>query len=407
MPLHDLTPELRTRLSRVERNVGWFVLFASVVLLTGFVYYLYSTAEHRGWFVTKINFATGLNDASGFAVGDDVKLMGFPVGDITRIEPNPPAQPRGVTIFFRIRDPYWGYVWWDSQVRVQSDLLGHRYLEVEKGRNGEPSVYTNSAGDYMVLKRFQAYQSYTNMAHIATNEPANLGRPRDAILNDVTNQLMTLIRTHRSEFYTNAITAKYNRAPQTTGAPETRNYYWIPPIDAPSLSDRLDNLAGSVERSLPNIFRLTNQLAAVLSNANAAVLQADATLAQTHPTLTNLALITANLKRPDGSLGQWLLPTNLQAQLQSTLETARSTLDAAHGTLDTTDTNLTLVATELDHTLQHLSDLTSNLAWQVQVNTNIVGEISTTIVHADDLVQGLKKEWFLRGPFKKKTANPH
>ena len=35
MALQDLTPQLRTRLSRMERAVGWFVLFA--VLLLGFV----------------------------------------------------------------------------------------------------------------------------------------------------------------------------------------------------------------------------------------------------------------------------------------------------------------------------------------------------------------------------------
>jgi hypothetical protein len=56
--------------------------------------------------------------------------------------------------------------------------------------------------------------------------------------------------------------------------------------------------------------------------------------------------------------------------------------------------------------LQHLSDLTSNLAWQVSVNTNLVSEISTTIVHTDDLIQGLKREWFLRGAFKKKHSPP-
>jgi ABC-type transporter Mla subunit MlaD len=108
------------------------------------------------------------------------------------------------------------------------------------------------------------------------------------------------------------------------------------------------------------------------------------------------------LRDPNGSLGNWLIPTTLAAQLNQTLQSARETLGAARGTLDTTDTNLTKVATDLDETLQHLSDLTSNLAWQVQLNTNLVSEISTTIVHTDDLIQGLKREWFLRGAFKKK-----
>ena len=99
------------------------------------------------------------------------------------------------------------------------------------------------------------------------------------------------------------------------------------------------------------------------------------TLAETRPTLANLAVITGNLRDPNGSLGNWLFPTNLTAQLNQTLQSARETLGAARGTLDTTDTNLTKVATDLDETLQHLSDLTSNLAWQVHVNTNLVSDI--------------------------------
>jgi hypothetical protein len=122
--------------------------------------------------------------------------------------------------------------------------------------------------------------------------------------------------------------------------------------------------------------------------------------------LTNLAVITGNLRDPNGSLGNWLLPTNIATQLDQTLVSARETLQSAHTTLDNTDTNITKLATDLDQTLVHLSDLTSNLAWQVQINTNLVSEISSTIIHADGLIQGLKREWFLRSAFKKKKDKP-
>jgi hypothetical protein len=36
MALQDLTPQLRTRLSRMERAVGWFVFVATALLLFGF-----------------------------------------------------------------------------------------------------------------------------------------------------------------------------------------------------------------------------------------------------------------------------------------------------------------------------------------------------------------------------------
>ena len=58
MPLQDLTPQLRTRLNRMERAVGWFVFLATALLLFGFGYYIYHTAERKGWFKIKAPFHT-------------------------------------------------------------------------------------------------------------------------------------------------------------------------------------------------------------------------------------------------------------------------------------------------------------------------------------------------------------
>jgi hypothetical protein len=50
MGLQDLTPQLRTRLNRMERAVGWFVFLATALLIFGFGYYIYKTAQSKGWF---------------------------------------------------------------------------------------------------------------------------------------------------------------------------------------------------------------------------------------------------------------------------------------------------------------------------------------------------------------------
>jgi hypothetical protein len=357
--------------------------------------------------VTKLNYATSLDTAEGLHLGDPITLMGFPVGEITGVEANDPSKTYGVTIFFQIRTPYWGYIWYDSKVREDSDFLGHRSLEVLKGVNGEASAFTNEFGKLLVLDHRLAHEEYNKLLAGLKELPANKAMAEESISNEATSQLMKMIKANRDEFYTNAVHAGY-----TSGINQKmHNYYWIPPLQEPALSDRLASVATSVQLAMPAILGLTNQLSAILSNANVAVSQLqgtlselNGTLAQTRPTLTNLTLITDNLRNPNGSLGTWLIPTNLAAQLNETLQSARDTLGSARGTLDSTDTNLTKVATDLDLTLQHLSDLTSNLAWQVSVNTNLVSEISQTIVHTDDLVQGLKREWFLRGAFKKKKS---
>src|SRR6185369_1085164 len=138
MALQDLTPQLRTRLSRMERAVGWFVFLATVLLLFGFAYYLKHTAERRGWFVIKAQFTTFIGSSTGLHVGDSVVMMGFEIGRITLIHALPPGDNRNVQVEFEVRDPYFRYIWRDgSVVKVNSaDFLGKRQIEITRGTNG-------------------------------------------------------------------------------------------------------------------------------------------------------------------------------------------------------------------------------------------------------------------------------
>jgi hypothetical protein len=266
----------------------------------------------------------------------------------------------------------------------------------------------DKSGKLEVMDSRHAREKYKELLEQLKTAPENKSAPEATAMAQATNALMAEIKKNKAEYYTNAVQAGYTSAVD----PDKHNYYWIPPMEEPSLSDRLASVATSVQMAMPAILGLTNQLSAILSNENDAVSQLhgtldqlNGTLAETRPTLTNVQMITDNLRDPNGSLGRWLIPPHLEVQIDETLRSARETLGAARTTMDTTDTNLTKVATDLDASLQHLSDLTSNLAWQVSVNTNIISEISTTIVHTDDLVQGLKREWFLRGAFKKKKTD--
>src|SRR5437870_276639 len=90
MPVQDLTPQLRTRLSKVERAVGVFVILATLLLLAGLAFYLYSTAERKGWLKTKFNYHIYLKSGEGIREGDDLTLMGFNAGRVTRVEPMAP-----------------------------------------------------------------------------------------------------------------------------------------------------------------------------------------------------------------------------------------------------------------------------------------------------------------------------
>ncbi|HMP84078.1 MAG TPA: MlaD family protein [Verrucomicrobiota bacterium] len=367
MALQDLTPQLRTRLSRMERAAGWFVLLAVVLLMAGLAYYLKVMAERKGWGVQKIRYQTSLSTAAGLKVGNPVKLMGFDVGEITRIEANDPTDyDYGVTVYFWIKKPYFGYLWSDSQVKVASELLGGRYLEVTKGYMGVPTVY------------------------MGTNEVA-LGVLRQGYFNQqlqeqlqITNSLPEALKTLNRIAYRERETFYARPSPDAS--------YWLEPLESPAINDRLEKLANQVEAALPNILDYTNRIAAILDTNRIATIISNVALitTETHaitadvreklvalgPTLTNISLITGNLSDPDGSLGEWLLSTNLYVILD-----------------------------DVDRSLVNLAAITSNLNFQVQENPAMLGQISSAVTNADNLVQGLQRHWLLRSAFKPAKTN--
>ncbi|NQU10114.1 MCE family protein [bacterium] len=333
MALQDLTPQLRTRLRRVERIVGAFVTIASLLLLAGFAYYLYHTAVRRGWFVPKCPYYTFAMSAEGLHVGDPVVMMGFSVGKITMIEAQPPDSYYSVYVGFEILRPYYGYIWADSKLRITAaDLFGRRQLVVVKGYAGYPTVKYDEGG---------------RITEVLADRKTGTYKPVEG------------------------------RVPSL----------YMEPTEDPTLAARAEKLVAQVEQALPSILGLTNQVQAVLTNAAQLTARLDHAVETTEPALSNLVVITDNLRDPHGSLGEWLLPTNLHAQTSLTLTNV--------------NTQLVTLGSNLNQTLLNLAAITSNLNAQVESNDEILAAISKLVRDTDHLVQGLKKHWLLRGVFAK------
>jgi ABC-type transporter Mla subunit MlaD len=353
MALQDLTPQLRTRLSRMERAVGIFVGLATLLLLSGFFYYLYHTATRKGWFLTQVTYFTYVDRADGLKVGDPVKLMGLPAGQITKIVPEDPNSQYNIYIQFEINEPHYGYIWFpDSEVKVTAtDFLGNRYLEVTKGGNSGSTNY-----DY--------HATY-----------------RDEVIKG--KKVVTGVWLDKEGKY----------------APITKDSkYWLLADESPALTERLEKVARQVDLALPHFLNLTNQLMAVLTNSAQTASNFNALALSARPTLSNLTDITSQLREFDGSLGRWLFSTNLNQQFELAAINANATLGIV-------DTNLVVVAEKLTRSLENLANITSNLNAQVQSNTNILTEISAAVIHTDELVQGLKRHWLLRSAFKTWETN--
>ena len=412
MALQDLTPQLRTRLSRMERAVGWFVALAVALLAFGFVYYVYHTAQNKGWFLTKAPYYTYTDRATGLKIGDPVRLMGLAVGQITRMEPMAPEEfQHNIYVEFQIKDPYYGYLWTEgSRAKIApADLLGNRVLEVTKGTGGYPTyvfypLREASLAELRVWPDLSKWllaqevwdQTGTNLVAKAKTPVTNL----TAIAAAGCTHLLIMNSSEQRKL----MTGIWNDQEGRYDAYTRKSKYYLLSDESAAVTERLEKLVGDVEHALPNILHLTNQIATVLSNSANLSSNWNRVALDVRPAISNLTALTAQLNQP-GALGEWLLPTNVNRQLQSVLGTADAAFGSADAALASANTNLTVLAENLGRSLDNLVNLTSNLNSQVQANTNILGEISRAIVDADSFIQGLKHHWLLRSAFRTKDTN--
>src|ERR1017187_6458561 len=394
MPLQDLTPQQRTRLNRMERAVGWFVFLATALLLFGFGYYIYHSAERKGWFVIKAPFHTFVHSSTGLNVGDPVVMMGFPVGQITLIHVTEPGDTNNVRVEFEIRDNYFRYIWaHGSYVKVNSaDFLGKRELEVTRGTNG-PAVCVTQPGfiktipelEQIIITETNRWQLYQDVL----DENSNIVFGAYTMLTQSTLERMAQMNLESNSVcaYDNKITVNHVVAAWHRRAHRYENFKpgsedaGLRAVETPPIADQLPAMGSQGQAALPGILSLTNKLATVLDNAVDATSNLNTTLVAAQPLVTNFAAISAQLREP-GGLGVWALGTNGNGQIQGALTNLNSLLTD-------TDTNLNALTTSIGQTLENLSGITSNLNAQVQANSNLLWGTSKTVTDAEKIFQRL------------------
>ncbi|MGE4183058.1 MAG: MlaD family protein [Limisphaerales bacterium] len=361
MALQDLTPELRTRMSRVERLVGLFILLAGLLVLVGFAYYLRDTGKRRGWFVNKVPYYCYTRDANGLKAGDPVRLLGRVIGRIVQVETNPldpwfTENNYTVTVKFEVHEPHFGYIFDDSTVHVVSaDFFGARLLEVAPG---DPDVGLITVGPE------PRWEDKT----VRSDDPKVEGMV----------PLRDVIRKGKG--------------------------VWLKKVEeAPALASRVEEIVRTLAEALPSMNR---QLDQVLTGATTTVSNVNLTLTHLQPSLTNLQALTERLGAEDGVIGRMVLTTNLQGQVSGTLASMESTLTNTTSLLRTSEIQLQDLTRRIALTLDNVALVTSNLSAQVNANSLMLGEVSSLVVNADDMLQGLKRHWLLRSAFGATATNP-
>ncbi len=345
MPSNDLMPQMRTRLNHVERWAGVFVLLAVLIALGGLGQYVYTTAVNKGWKRKKVPYFTLVSSADGLKVGSEVKLMGFKAGTITDILPNAPGDYYNVTVRVEIGEPYYGYLWTDSTVELKASLLGGKSLVVTKGgSSGDLNVsatYMEKNGDF-----FQwVPASGDKKAHWAVKP------------------------TEREDMG-----------------------YLIMCQENADVVNSANTLVTKISDELPGLLSLTNQVADLLEASTVLLRHASDAMAELKPVVANVQTISTMLTNENGSLGQWVIPTEMNSEITETIA-------ASKGTVKTAETNLVVLSQSLNESLQNISDITANLRQQVEVNSFMLSSISEMILNLDDFVAGLKRNWLLKGSF--------
>jgi ABC-type transporter Mla subunit MlaD len=349
MALQDLTPQLRTRLRRVEKIVTLFVVLAALLLLAGFGYYLHDTGKRKGWFIPKCRYFTMLMTAEGLKAGDSIVLMGFNVGEIVKIETMPPEAPKKIFISFDVRKPYYGYIWTDSKLHIKSNLLGGRKLELMPGTNGMATVKEHDGRPHKVLVK----GDYVLITDVPVDE-----------------RLKGL---------------------------------YIVADEEEAILDKAQKVIADVREAIPGIVAMTNKVNATLDNVVQITSNVNSTILDAKPILANVHVITANLTNRNGYLGDLLIPTNLNLRLAATLDSVTNTLDSVTAIANT---KIPEITANLNKILFDVSLITSNLNYQLESNDSLIGNVNDTVfetkdllIETKDLIRGLKRHWLLKSAF--------
>ena len=139
--MNENQPVTEATSRRTERVVGVFVALALLLLVAGFAYYLYHTAERKGWLIPKCPYFTFVESGRRAESRRSRHADGVRGWQHHGHHGAAAGSDRSVYVGMEIRSPYYGYIWTDSKVRIApAGFLGSRGLEITPGVTGSATV---------------------------------------------------------------------------------------------------------------------------------------------------------------------------------------------------------------------------------------------------------------------------
>jgi phospholipid/cholesterol/gamma-HCH transport system substrate-binding protein len=122
------------------KKVRWSQLKVGVVGLVAFVILaalIFLLTSSKGFFQKTALLHTFMDDASGMAEGTPVRLNGFTVGSLDKVELITPSEPkRSVRFIMKVQEKFLRQIPVDSVAGISAaNLLGDKFINITKGRN--------------------------------------------------------------------------------------------------------------------------------------------------------------------------------------------------------------------------------------------------------------------------------
>lgn len=371
MALQDLTPQLRTRLRKVEWVVVLFLAGTALLALAGFGWFIKATGDARGWWETQVPYYTYLNDAGTIKKGTPVKMLGFTVGQVVFLDMAEDSEwnrLQGNNVFVRmmIRRPYYDWIYTDSYVKLGGlpiDIAGGTFLEITRTEGlGIPTTTNTPTGEPGILWDKYAY---------------NVGKP------DSTNYVRYDPATDEAKGYFLKTTPAGDLIGELTSLiPKIRESFSKPGglgdlLIPTNLAARFDKPGGLGEIVIPP--ELNAELTKTLTNLNAQIGGVGSLVSNLDltvpPLLTNL-----NATLPP-------LLTNLDATVPPLLTNLNAQIGGVGSLVSNLDATLPGVLTQADLTLGTL-------------RTNTLPAADVLLNNTGEFIGGLKRHWLFRGAFK-------
>ena len=124
------------------KKVRWSQLKVGVVGLSAFLILaalIFLLTSSKGFFQKTALLHTFMDDASGMAEGTPVRLNGFTIGSLEKIELTKSAEPkRSVEFIMKVQEKFLQQIPVDSVAGISAaNLLGDKFINITKGRNAQ------------------------------------------------------------------------------------------------------------------------------------------------------------------------------------------------------------------------------------------------------------------------------